>query len=415
MDIVTTSTAAMLIAPAPLIPTIFMGMKREPGATAAATMVTFQFCVATSALLSGFIIDKLGAVRIWIIGLGLVIAGSLLMPVMGNSLSGLTFCRFLQGIGTGPIMATIVSVCASRFSYKERPYVASAQGFSVSLGIAIGLVFSPWMLKMTGNWQTALQYCAILPIIGIVFALIVEFGPKPPVIHTLKIAEGSSKAFSGDFKRALGFYTVYILAAMAFIDSWCQQGFQDLTAPYYGSPKPLGLGLSASAAGSKLAWASIAMMAGTIVAPIITDKIFKGKGKYTVSFGLAVAAVFVFSVRFLTADNTVLLALVPCGILFFSSFVNPTVFGFISRNYPDTIAGRIGGLVMGVSVYGATVGVAIGSRFLTVYKSYHPAMNLMVAVVLVGGAFALLLNKPKGFVTEEIREAAATIARNTKA
>ena len=64
--IVTGSTAATMIAPAPLIPTMFTSMKWDPGATAAATMFTFNLIMATVALLSGFIVDRIGITTITI-------------------------------------------------------------------------------------------------------------------------------------------------------------------------------------------------------------------------------------------------------------------------------------------------------------------------------------------------------------
>ncbi len=397
MVIVTASTSSILISPAPLIPTIFTSMNWNPGATVAATMLTFQICVASFALLGGFLVDRIGPVRTWIVGLTIIIVGSLLIPVIGGTIPGLVVCRLLQGMGTGPVMATIASFCAQRFAYKERTYVAAFQGFAVSTGIAVGLVFSPTMLKVTGNWQAAMAYDAILPVIGMVFALIVMFGPKSPVVNTVKSLDTKNSVFSGDLKKALGYTTFWILLLMFFIDSWSQQAYLDIAPAFYGSAVPMGLGLDPLTAGSKLAWASYAMMAGTLVAPVITEKIFKGNAKPTVFIGLIIASVSVLGVRTLSADSGLLLVVIPCIILFFSSFVNPTVMGFVAKNYPDTITGRLGGLITGLGIYGAAIGVAVGSVLLGKFNSYIPNMDVLAVLMCLGAIVVLFLRKPKGF------------------
>lgn len=395
--IVTAATSLTMITPAPLIPVIFQSLRVDPGVATAATMMTFNLVMAFFALLGGFLVDKVGVVRIWIFGLVTLMIGSLLTPVLGNSVTGLVIVRVLHGIGTGPIMGSIAVLCAQRFAYGERTYVAAAQGFAVSLGISIGFIFAPSLLSPTVNWQTAMAWSAIFPAIGLVFALIVLFGPKPPVIHTVAVQDGSTKVFSGDFKKALGFITIYVLGLMAFIDSWCQQVFNDMAPGYYGINPPVGLGLGPLGAGSKLMFASYAMMAGTLIAPVITEKIFKGNPKPTISIGCSIAAIAVFFIRFIPATNTALLILVPCIILFFSSFVNPTIFGYIAKNYPDTIVGRLGGFVMFLSVFGATVGLAISSYLLHSTGLYIASMNVLGVVTLFGAIAVWALKPPKGF------------------
>jgi MFS family permease len=397
MVVVTASTSSILISPAPLIPTIFQSMNWDPGATIAATMLTFQFSVATCALLSGVLIDKIGFVRTWIIGLIIVITGSLLELVIGNSINGVIVCRILNGVGTGPIMACIASVCAQRFAYKERTYVAAFQGFAVSSGIAIGLVFSPWMLQVTGNWQKALAFDSILPIIGLVFALVVYFGPKQELLEEHVIASNNLNNKAADMKKVFLYGTFWILVLMDFIDSWAQQAYQDIAPVYYANPAPIGLGFDPLTAGKMLAFASYAMMAGTLVAPILTEKLFKGNAKPTVCIGLIVSAASVMAVRHLTQDSGALLILIPCSILFFSSFVNPTIFGFVAKNYPSHITGKIGGLITGMGIYGAAIGVALGSYLRSTTNSYLPNMDVLCGLMIFGAIVVLFLRKPKGF------------------
>jgi len=411
MVMVTASTASILIAPAPLIPTIFQSMNWDPGVTTAVTMLTFQICVSVFAFLGGFLVDKFGPVKVWIMSLVVLLAGLALVPVIGNTVTGLMICRILNGAGTGPVMASIISFCAQRFPFKERTMVAAFQGFSVSSGIAVGLIFSPMMLKVAGgNWQLAMVYDGILPVVALVFALIVLFGPKPAAVHesvnkTVKTADQSK-----DLRKALLGITFWMLLIMMIIDSWCQQAWVNIAPAFYASPTPLGLGLDSLVAGQHLSWGSYAMMAGTLLTPFVTAKIFKGNFKALITIGLLVSAAGMFFFRGLNAGSGTMLTLLPVIVLFFSSFVNPNVVGYIARNYPDTVTGRLGGFVNAGGPGGAAVGVAIGSALLSKYQSFLPNMNVLTILFVVGAIAVWFVVPPKGF-----EEHLAIIAEDGKA
>ncbi|QIB68710.1 MFS transporter [Aminipila butyrica] len=397
MVIVTASTSSILIAPAPLIPTIFAAQNWDPGVTTAVTMLTFQICVCIFAFLGGFLIDKLGPVKIWIISLAIIILGCILVPLIGGTIHGLLVCRILHGMGTGPIMAQIIAFSAQRFPYEERTLVAAFQGFSVSTGIAIGLVFSPLMLRAAGgNWQTALMYDALIPIIAMIFAFIVFFGPQPPAREE-KPNLNKTGGKSSDLTKALLGSTFWMLLIMMFLDSWCQQAWLNIASPFYASPVPMGLGLDPLDAGSKLAFGSYAMMAGTLLTPFITTKIFKGNFKALITAGLLISAAGMLYVRHLSADSGTWLVLVPIIVIFFSSFVNPNVVGFIARNYPDTITGRLGGFINAAGPGGAAIGVAIGSWLLSKYESFMPNMTVLTVLFVVAAMAIWFVKPPKGF------------------
>jgi MFS family permease len=396
--LVTASTSSILISPAPLIPTIFTSMNWNPGVATAAAMLTFQITLGVAALLSGILIDKIGPIKSWLVGEIIIIIGCALEPVLSYSVGGFVFCRILNGIGTAPVMGSIASVCAERFPAKERTYAAAAQGLGVSTGIAIGLVFSPWMLNNAGgNWHMALAYDALLPVLGIVLALVVLFGPKQEALEEHIVADANIANRSADIKKAITYSTFWILALMAFVDSWAQQAYQDIAPGFYAAAAPLGLGFDPLTAGSLLSLASFAMMAGTVVSPFLTEKVFKGNPKPTVFIGLLISAISVMGVRFMTHDSGSLLVIVPCCILFFSSFVNPTVYGYLAKNYPAHITGKLGGFVMGLGVFGAAIGVALGSILLGTFNSYLPNMDVLTGLMFVGALIVWFLRKPKGF------------------
>lgn len=135
---------------------------------------------------------------------------------------------------------------------------------------------SPRVLAIVGNWTSKPAWTAVFPAIAMVFGLIVLFGPKPHKIQTTALEKREGKWLSDDFKKALTYSTVYILALMGLIDSWCQQIYNAMMPDLYSSDPPVGLGLGAMGS-EKLTLASFLMMASTLVAPVFTENIFKGK------------------------------------------------------------------------------------------------------------------------------------------
>jgi MFS family permease len=394
--IITSATSFSMIAPSPLIPFIAKGMGVDGGVIGNATMTSFNLFMGLFAFIGGFFLDKIGVFRMWIICLVLVGLGSILIPVIGTTITGLVICRVLHAAGTGPIMASIAALSSQQFKFNERTYIAAFQGFSVCFGIGVGQYFVPVIYQMVGNnWMSALAWTSVFPAIAIVFALIVLFGPKRTVVHT---AESGNTEGAGDYKKALLYSTVYVLALMGLIDSWCQQVFNGMMPGFYNAEIASG-GLGLGAMGStKLSLAAFFMMAGTLVAPYVNDKIFKGNPKPTIFIGLAVAAAFILAIQKMTpTTGDLMLVGVPCGILFFSSFVNPTIFGYVAKHYPGEIAGRLGGFIMFFFVIGSAAGLGISNSLLSRTGSYMSPFFLLAIVTLCGGIAVMFLKPPKGF------------------
>jgi len=396
--IVTASTSFSMIAPAPLVPSIAKSLNVDPGMATAAAMMSFNLFMGLFAFIGGFFLDKVGVIRMWVICLVLVGLGSLLAPAIGTTISGLVFCRFLHAAGTGPIMASVAALSAQRFKVNERSYVAAFQGFSVSFGVALGLYFSPRIFEGVGqNWAASLSWTAIFPAVGMLFAIIALLGPTPAVNHEGEGEKAGGKWLSGDFKIALLSSTVYVLALMGLIDSWCQRAYDNMMPGLYAADYPVGLGLGAIGS-SKLTLASFFMMAGTLVAPFVTENLFRHNPKPTIFIGLTVAAVAILGVQKLTPQTGDLILIgLPCVVLFFSSFVNPTIFAYVAKHYPASIAGRLGGFIMLWFVFGATFGVGIGSYLLSKTGFYWAPMLLLAIVTFCGAIAVLFLKPPKGF------------------
>lgn len=395
--IITTSTSFSMIAPAPLTVEISGALNVDLGVATQAAMASFNLFMALLAFVGGFFLDKVGVVRMWIISLVILALGSLLMPVLGNSVLGLVFCRFLHAAGTGPIMASVAAIAAQRFKQKERTYVAAAQGFSVCLGIALGFAFVPRILAATGNWTSTIAWTTVLPAVALVLGLVVLFGPKSTIANHAVPEKANGSLFSGDFKTALLFSTFYVLAFMGFFDSWCQQTYNALMPGLYAADPPVGLGLG-PVGSTKLTLSAFFMMVGTLAPPILTENIFKGNPKPTIFIGLAVSGAAVLTALTLTPDTGDLMLIgMPCVVLFFSSFVNPTIFGYVSKHYPSEVTGRLGGIMIFFFTIGSTVGQYISGVLLSKSGFYSSSMVLMAVICFVGALLVFFLRPPKGF------------------
>ncbi|QIB68706.1 MFS transporter [Aminipila butyrica] len=403
MIVITASGHSANIGAAPLVGEVAATFGTSLGETTAMSMMVYMLAAATSCLLSGFIIDKIGFVRVWIISLSVLLIASLLMSVTSYTPTGYTLTRMLQGLANGPITAVIAAVCQEWFAYKERSYVAAAQGFAVWVGLSLGLVYTPAMLNITNNWHTALSWSAAPCAVSLVFAAILYFGPKPPVVTPVSVKE-QRDTYKVDFKIALSTATTFILFALAILDTWYQQAFNDMAPGFYSVQPPVGLGLGPMGAGSKLMWAGYASMLGGLIAPVVVEKLFKGKPRIPLFIACTLSAVFMLCMRFMTAQSGVLLILLPALMLFFSSFVNPTIMGFIAKHYPHSVAGRIGGIASGMAIVGAVIGLLVGSAVLHVTGAYYIPMVIMAGIIFVAGIAVAFLEVPKAFQASKSSE-----------
>jgi len=399
MIIVTATTAIGLIGPAPLTGEI---MKTMPNLTAGQvtlmTMSSFNLFVAISALLGGIILDKFGVVKVYIGGLILVAAGSLLMPVCGDSVWGMLFNRMLQGLGTGPIMASSPSLAASYFPHKERGIAAGFQGFSMAFGIVIGLSIIPRLAVSFADWQKALLMIGPMAIVGIILAIIIAFGPKPVQEDTQKTQAEADAHVAHHFKKALGFHVTWIVIAAYFLMSWIFQAFNDVVPGYIAvdASKGLGsLGLGAVKGGDYLVLAQVFFMIGAIAGGVITDKVFKGNGRPIMAVGFLGGAIFSYLITtsgVTSAAGSLVFSLTCCG--FFYSFVNPQCVGYIAKNYPKEITGKLGGLATGLSILGGWLGATVGGLAIH-YSGYPMSIMILTALCFVGFIVALFMRPKK--------------------
>lgn len=400
MFIAITSSAISMIAPAPMVGAISQILNISIGEATGITMGTFNLFLAFGCLGGGVLIDKFGPLKMIFVGLILIFVGSTLVFMLGDSSTGVMIGRAIQGLGTGPLMACPPAIAAVWFPAKERSIVTGVQGFSVAAGVTVGFIVGPQVFTNTNDWKLTIAYLTIfvLTALVIVIASMILGKHIPESESNSEINEPLSNNVAKDLKIALGLISTWAVIASLFLNSWAYQAFNDMTPGYLAIDPPTGLGKGVVAAGSLMVGAQFAFMFGSIISGFITEKLLKGKVKYSIAVGFGVSSVLVASIKIPSVySNQSLLFICLTLAGFFLSFVNPQAFGFIAKYYPTHIVGKLGGMAMGIGVFGSTAGVAAGAYFLHSTKLYNMSIIIVSTVCIVGVISALFLNKPNAF------------------
>jgi MFS family permease len=93
-------------------------------------------------------------------------------------------------------------------------------------------------------------------------------------------------------------------------------------------------------------------------------------------------------------DSGILLILLPCAMLLFSSIVNPTIYGYIANHFPSAVSGRLGGTATSLAGLGSLAGMAVGSTALAVTGGYTVSMNVLAVVIVIAGLASIFIRSP---------------------
>ena len=127
-------------------------------------MGLWNIFTASSCLLTGFLIDRLGFVRVVVGGAILMIVPALFYTLVGNHLAAVLALRILQAVGAGPATASIGVLAATWFPPHQRGFVAGLYGIATCLGVASGFMASPAVYAGTHSWLAAMSWMAVAPI-----------------------------------------------------------------------------------------------------------------------------------------------------------------------------------------------------------------------------------------------------------
>jgi MFS family permease len=399
MVIVTATTSMALIAPASVFSILFGSMPGlNPGQVVQAAMTIFNFVLGFAALFGGFLLDKLGPLKVFIGGLILIAIGAILMPIMGSTFGGMLFIRVLQGAGTGPVMAAAAPIAASYFPKQERSIATGAQGFAVAFGIIMGLQIVPRLATSPEDVFNALRILAPVTIVGIVLSIIALFGPKAVQEDKTEGPVGDAAAVGKLYKKALADPVLWVVIVCFMLMSGIFQQYNTIIQPYLASDAPLGLGRGALAGANALTLGTILFCIGSFLSGIVCEKVFKGNPRPVIAIGFLVGAITAFAIKFdfITASHG-LLVFVIVVMGFFFSWVNPQTQSYLAKNYAKEITGKLGGLsmFMGISI-GSTVAVWVLGLALSATGTYMLPISIMGSFCVAGFIVSLFIKQKNG-------------------
>jgi MFS family permease len=383
-----------LIGPTPLVGTISETLNTDLGSATAAAMLPFTLMVAISGIISGMVLDRWGLAKTYVLFCSLETIAALLLPLWGTSIIGLIFLRGLQGLGCGPITASGPKLAAEWFPRNQRSMVQGVTGASLSAGIILGLTIGP-VIASTRNWVVSLTILGGSMIIAVALSIFFLFGPKSQG----SISDQVTKAdVLRDFKRVFRLSAFWMTFLSTFALSWVMQGYQDLTPGHIAVPPPAGLDLGTIVSGRMMGLLVFSFILGSLVTPIIAERIFKGKYGRVVTVSFFLTAIFCLSVMW-PAITSRMPILVTCLCLagFFMGMPNANNMSFIANNYPEHITGSVGGFTMGLGIFGGAIGVAAGSSALHITGMYNVSIIIVAVVAVLGAIAGFGINPPKIF------------------
>jgi MFS family permease len=231
--------------------------------------------------------------------------------------------------------------------------------------------------------------------VAVVLSIILFLGPKSPG----SIADPTTKAdVVKDFKRVFGLPVFWLTFVSTFSLSWVMQGYQDLTPGHIAVPPPAGLDLGTIVAGQMMGLLVFAFVLGSLVSPIVAEKIFRGKYGRAVTVSFLLTAIFCISVMWpAVTSRTSTLAICLFFAGFFMGMPNAINMSFIANNYPEHITGSVGGFTMGLGIFGGSIGVAAGSTALHITGMYNVSIIIVVAVAVIGAVAGFGITPPRIF------------------
>lgn len=127
----------------------------------------------TTALLFGVLGDRIGALRMCVIGLGAGIAGGLGGLVAGNE-SALLISRFAEGAGVVAVAVSAPALLSSASTPADRPFALGIWGAYLPAGVGLAMLLAPAVLPM-GGWRGMW----VLSLAALLAALLAVFRSRP--------------------------------------------------------------------------------------------------------------------------------------------------------------------------------------------------------------------------------------------
>ncbi|MDO5103319.1 MAG: aromatic acid/H+ symport family MFS transporter [Lautropia sp.] len=127
------------------------------------------FGLAAGALSSGPLADRFGRKRVLVLSVLIFGLGSL-ASAFATDLQGLTWLRFLTGLGLGAAMPNAVTLISEYSPARQRSLITNAMFCGFPLGASCGGFLAAWMMPAWG-WRSVMLLGGVLPLVLVVALL----------------------------------------------------------------------------------------------------------------------------------------------------------------------------------------------------------------------------------------------------
>src|SRR5512141_2490164 len=203
----------MIILDSTVVNIAFQTLRREFGATLADAQWVLSIYVLSLGVttpVSGYLADRFGIKRIYLLGLAIFVIGSLLCG-LAQSLGWLIVARALQGFGGGISQPLGPAQLYRAFPPKEQ---GTALGY-----FGIALVFAPALGPILGGWLVDLNLWRAIFFVNVPIGIIAGIWGSRSL---LDYRTGHRPLFDppGLFTAVLGFGAVLYAASVAEVNGW---------------------------------------------------------------------------------------------------------------------------------------------------------------------------------------------------
>ncbi|MDT8862408.1 multidrug efflux MFS transporter [Alkalihalobacillus sp. MEB130] len=152
----------------PAVPQLMEVFQKDAVATGWVITI-FMVTMGMTVPVTGYLGDRFGKKRLFIMGLAIFVAGSFL-GAFSWDLSSLIFFRGLQGIGGGIMMPLSMALIFEAFPRNERGLATGVWGISAMMAPTIGPTFGGFLLE-TLNWTYLFLVNVPVGLVGLWFAI----------------------------------------------------------------------------------------------------------------------------------------------------------------------------------------------------------------------------------------------------
>lgn len=356
-----------------------------------ATNLMMGFVLANAFFLTwgGAVCDRYGITTALVLGLLCASVPAVLLPFAGHDFKTVFVFRLIQGASMGFIFATMGPVLALWFPLREQGLAGGLMIGSLSVGSAVGVLAAPFLLTLTGHWQTTMALLSILGWGGMVLSLFITRRPPSPEIVEAVMASLQPGQKDMSFLTALTRPQTWLGVSIVFCNAWGLYCLYNLVPSYLAAEAPVGVGLGSVMAGQLSLALTLTGIFAMIAGGLFLDKVAQGNYRLAMIIGFLLTAIATYFILTPGVQNNIYL-LVCCLLIagWGVPFMNASISACIVSSYPAPMVGRMVGLWFGLGTFGGAVGIYLGGVSIARTGNFYWAILPISIAAVVGIVFS---------------------------